>query len=423
MAVQAFNTYCCSHGIAPPANLRKGDEDFTDWMAANPKLAPVLKARQRYELANRKLKHINKFLSRCYEGIYYPDLLYCGAPHTRRWSAKGSSDGSQTDEDATHSGFNIQNMDREPIFGDLLPDFISPLPPTKGSKPMPGIFVRNFLVPRPGKKFIVLDFSQIEPRCLAWLVGAEDFLDMVRKGYSVYEAHARARLGWAGGDLKTENADLYRMAKAQVLGLGYGCGVVKFPAVAWSMARLRINHEESEKAVYGYRNDNPLIAGRGYNGGPVGIWARLQQLCIASSQSTEPLEIQLPNGETMRYFNVQQYTRYDEQGNGKFCYKADKVLGDPDPRGAKDIYGGRLTENVTQRMARDLLAEAVLRIERAGMPVCFHAHDELIAEVDASNAAEALVEAKRLMEIVPDWAYGLPIGVSGGIYDRYCKAD
>jgi DNA polymerase family A len=423
MEVQAFNVFCCNSGVAPPSNLRKGDEDFTDWMAANPKLAPTLLARQRYELANRKIQHIEKFLSRCFEGIYYPDLLYCGAPHTRRFSSKGASDGSQTDDDSTHSGFNIQNMDREPIFGDLLPDFVSPLPPVKGGKPLPGIFVRNFLVPRPGKKFVIWDFSQIEPRCLAWLVGAEDFLDMVRNGFSVYEAHARARLGWTGGDLKSENADLYRMAKAQVLGLGYGCGIQKFPAVAWSMARLRITHEESEKAVYGYRRDNPGIAGNGWNGGPVGIWSKLQRLCVEAAKSTDPLEIDLPNGETMRYFGVEQYTRYDEQGKGRFCYKANKVLGDPNPKGPKDIYGGKLTENVTQRFARDLLAEAILRIERAGMPVCFHSHDELIAEVDTADAKDAYIEGTRLMEIVPEWAAGLPIGASGGVYDRYCKAD
>lgn len=417
MSVQGFNTFSCKHNVAPPANLRKGDEDFTDWMEANPSLAPTLKARQRYELANRKLQHIEKFLSRVHEGIYYPDLLYCGAPHTRRFSAKGSSDGAQTD-DATHSGFNVQNMDREPIFGDLLPEFVSPLPPIKGGKPQPGIFVRNFLVPRVGKKFIVLDFNQIEPRCLAWLVGAEDFLDMVRAGYSVYEAHARSRLGWTGGDLKTEDPNLYRMAKAQVLGLGYQCGVRKFPAVAWSMARLRISAEESEKAVYGYRNANPLIADR-----DTGIWARMQRLCMASSQSQEPLEIDLPNGETMRYFGVNQYTRYDEQGNGRFAYSALKTLGSPDPRNIGDIYGGRLTENVTQRFARDVLVEAALRVEKAGMPVCFHTHDELIAEVDADNANDALQEAIQLMQVVPDWCAGLPVAVSGGVYNRYCKAD
>lgn len=416
LAPQHFNLYCCKMGVAPPANLRKGDEDFTDWIQANPKLGPVLKARQRYELANRKLQHIEKFLSRCYDGLYYPDLLYCGAPHTRRFSAKGSSDGSQ-DGDATHSGFNVQNMDRDPLFGDLLPNHFAPLCPTKGGKPVPGVFVRNWICPRTGKVFVILDFSQIEPRCLHWLIGNEAFLDLVRRGFSVYEAFARTSLGWAGGDLKVENDELYRLAKVQVLGLGYQCGVKKFPSVAWTLARLKIGGEAAEKAVYGFRNSNPGIADR-----DTGIWARMQKLCLDSALQHEPLEVQMPNGSMFRYFNVEQYTKYDEFGNGRFAYAADKLINDPDPRGRKDIYGGRITENITQRMARDLLVEAVLRLEAAGMPVCFHAHDEVILEVDADNAQDALQEAIHIMSEVPEWARGLPIGVSGGIYDRYTKA-
>lgn len=420
MDVQAFNTFCCSQNVAPPSNMRKTDEDFTDWMAANPKLAPTMKARQRYELANRKIQHIEKFLSRCYEGIYYPDLLYCGAPHTRRFSAKGSSDGAQTD-DATHSGFNVQNMDREPLFGDLLPEFISPLAPTKGGKPLPGIFVRNFVVPRPGKKFIILDFKAVEPLCLAWLVGQNKFLQLVREGLSIYEAHAKqAGWEWQG---EFEKSGLKPAAKSQRIGLGYGCGVNKYPVVAWQLARMRVSIEESQKQVYEFRRKNPEICGNGWNGGPLGIWAKLQNLCKAAAVMNEPLEIDLPNGETMRYFNVEQYVRFDDKGGSQFCYRADKTLGDTNPKGRKDIYGGRLTENVTQRFARDLLGEAILRVERAGMPVCFHAHDELIAEVDAADARDAFIVAKRVMEEVPEWATGLPIGISGGVYDRYTKAD
>lgn len=419
MEVQAFNTFCCNSGVAPPSNLRKGDEDFTEWMEANPKLAPTLKARQRYELANRKIQHIEKFLSRCFEGIYYPDLLYCGAPHTRRFSAKGASDGAQTDDDATHSGFNVQNMDREPIFGDLLPDFISPLAPVKNGKPLPGIFVRNFLVPRPGKKFIILDYKAVEPIGLAWLTGQEKFLQLIRDGLGLYEAHARnSGWTWEGG---FEKSGLKPAAKAQRIGLGYGCGVRKYPVVAWTMARLRVSLEESQRQVYEFRRLNPEICGNGWNGGPVGIWSKLQRLCMEASQAHEPLEIVLPNGEIMRYFNVEQYTKYDEEGKGRFCYKADKVLGDPNPKNRRDIYGGLLTENANQRFCRDLLVGGILRVERLGLPVCFHSHDELIAEVDEADAKDALFEASRAMSEIPEWATGMPISVSGGVYDRYTK--
>lgn len=406
MSVQGFNTWCCRHNVAPPNNLRKGDSDFADWMAANPELAPTLKARQRYELANRKISHIGKFLSRVHEGRYYPDILYCGAAHTRRFSAKGSSDGSQGDE--THSGFNIQNMDREPLFGDLLPDFTSPLPPAHG--PQFGVFFRNFLVPPPGKKFLILDFAQIEPRCLYWLAGCEQLLQMIREGFSIYEAFARSVGMWnEPGKLKeTAPTPYYVKVKNAAIGSGYGMGGPKFANYA------KIPIDEATELIQLIRTNNPKVPD---------FWKMLQRLTVDAGRSGDPLQVTMPNGSLFQYFNVRQYDRPDTQGGVRICYKADKVLCDPNPKNTGDIYGGRLTENVTQRMARDLMAEAVLRLERAGLKVAFHAHDEIIAEVDADNAQDAYREGMEIMKQVPDWAYGLPIGVSGGIYDRYCKAD
>lgn len=409
MDVGAFNTYSCSMGIAPPGNLRKDGADFTEWMEANPKMAPVMKARQRFELANRKLSHIESFLERCHEGIYYPDLLYCGAPHTRRFSAKGSSDGAQTDSDV-HSGFNVQNMDKAPIFGDIFPDAFAPLPlKTKAGVPLPGIFFRNFLVPRAGKKFVILDFAQIEPRCLFWLAGCEELLQKIREGFSIYEAFARSVGMWNEvGKLKeTASVAYYTKVKNAAIGSGYGMGGPKFANYA------KIPLEEATETIFQIRENNPRVPA---------FWRQLQGLCREASRSKEPLEIAMPNGETFRYFNVTQYNRPNKEGGFSFAYRADKVLGDPNRNNTKDIYGGRLTENVTQRMARDLMGEAILRIEKAGMSVAFHAHDEIILEVDREDADSALVEARRLMEVVPEWAHGLPIEVEGGVYDRYCKA-
>jgi len=411
LAAQAFNTFCCKKGVAPPANLQKDAADFTAWMEANPTLAPFLKARQRYELANRKLSHIEKFLSRTFEGVYYPDLLYCGAPHTRRWSSKGSSDGSEGGDD-THSGFNLQNMDREPLFGDILTDFFSPLPPQRDGKPMPGIFFRNFIVPRPGKVFIILDFEQIEPRCLAWLVGNETFLQKIREGYGVYEAFARAFLNWMEGVLKKENPELYKLAKAEVLGLGYGCGYKKFPLVAWKMAQLKISLERSQDTVFSYRRDNPKT---------VGFWGDMQRAVEEAAHGDGLLNIQMPNGEIMWRFKVQQYIKNNLDGSQRYAFAGAKILGSHDPKNLQDIYGAKIVENITQRMARDLLAEAVINLEAAGIPVCFHAHDEVIVEVDEADKADALLEARQIMQTTPEWATGLPIGASGGIFSRYTK--
>lgn len=403
--VQAFNTWSCQQGVAPPNNLRKTDDDFSAWIEANPKLAPVMKSRQRWELANRKLSHIDNFMARVVDGIYYPDLLYCGAPHTRRFSAKGSSDGREDGSD-THSGFNIQNMDRSPLFGDLLPDFFSPLPP-KGKK-VPGIFFRNFLVPRPGKCFLILDFSQIEPRCLNWLAGNDKFLDLIRQGYALYEAFARSVGMWDKPGKLAEDApvEYYTLIKNIVIGAGYGMSGKKFATYA------KIPEEKAIEEIQRFRKAAPMIPK---------FWYSTHDAIESAYREGIPLEIVMPNGETMWQFGIERYEKLDQlTGKTRYAYRGAKVLGADET--IKDIYGAKMVENITQRMARDLMCEAIIRIEDAGMPVVFHAHDEIIVEVDIDNRADALATAKRLMTEVPPWAAGLPIGCGGGDWDRYTKA-
>jgi len=412
MSVQAFNTWSCQQGIAPPSNLRKADADFTSWMAANPKLAPVLKARQRWELANRKLSHIDKFMARVVDGIYYPDLLYCGAPHTRRWSAKGSSDGREDASD-THSAFNIQNMDRSPLFGDILPDFFSPNPPffprghPKAGQPMPGIFFRNFLVPPPGKVFGILDFSQIEPRCLNWLAGNEKFLELIRQGYALYEAFARSVGMWnEPGALKDGPVEYYTLIKNIVIGAGYGMSGKKFARYA------KIPEERAIEEIIKFRKAAPMIPK---------FWYSTHDTIEQSYSMGEPLEIVMPNGEVMRRFGIERYEREDPlTGQRRYAYRANKVLGAQETIG--DIYGAKVVENITQRMARDLLGEAVVRLEYDyNLPVLFHAHDEVIVLLDAANAETELAAAKEAMTTVPAWATGLPIQCSGTIETCYTK--
>jgi DNA polymerase family A len=412
LAPQSFHKWSCQQGVAPPSNLRKADADFTSWMEANPKLAPVLKARQRWELANRKLSHIEKFMARVVDGIYYPDLLYCGAPHTRRFSAKGSSDGKEDASD-THSAFNIQNMDKMPLFGDLLPDFFSPNPPlypknhTKAGQKMPGIFFRNFLVPPPGKVFGILDFSQIEPRCLNWLAGNDKFLDLIVQGYALYEAFARSVGMWnEPGKLSEGDIKYYTLIKNIVIGAGYGMSGKKFATYA------KIPEEKAIEEITKFRKAAPMIPK---------FWYSVHDSIEQAYSCGEPLEIVMPNGETMRRFGIERYEREDVvTGKRRYAYRAAKVLGAQETIG--DIYGAKVVENITQRMARDLLGEAVVRLEYdCNIPVLFHAHDEVIVLLDADNAAEELATAKKTMTMVPPWATGLPIQCSGTIESSYTK--
>lgn len=413
MSAQAFNTYCCREGVAPPSNLRKNDDDFTEWKQLNPKMAWLMKARQNWELSNRKLSHIEKLLQRTDDnGTYFPDLLYCGAPHTRRWSSKGSSDGNQSGGDDLHSAFNLQNMDRSPLLGDVLPEFISPLvtPSKKTGLPPPGVFFRNFLVPPPGKVFLILDFSQVEPRTLYWMAGCHNLLDAIRSGHSVYDAFAIATNQWAANQGKIKDCGdvaYYTLIKNQTIGWGFGMGGPKFSRYA------RIEEQKAIDAIALCRRELPEVPQ---------LWNLMQDLIWQSSRSEDPLEVLMPNGEVMYRFNVERYEKEFADGTKKWAFQGQKILGDDTPRTSlTDMYGAKLVENVVQRCARDLLAEAVVRLELAGLPVYFHAHDEVIIAVDRDNAKDALAHAIELTKQVPAWAAGLPIGCSGGIYERYTK--
>ena len=82
------------------------------------------------------------------------------------------------------------------------------------------------------------------------------------------------------------------------------------------------------------------------------------------------------------------------------------------------IYGGRLAENLTQAVARDVFAEALLRLARAGINVVFHVHDEAVCEVPVGTGPH---EIERLMSITPDWLTGCPLAAEAGVTNRYCK--
>jgi DNA polymerase len=320
---------------------------------------------RRTNILSKKLKAMRARV-RSDNGYMSFGMLYFGASTTGRFSGA--------------DGVNMQNLPSSAMFG---------------------VNFRDLIEAPPGYVFVNVDSSQIEPRCLGWLTNNTVLLDSIRGGAAIYEAHARASMGWKGGALKSEDPDLYKLAKARVLALGYGAGAEKFIAMANTMCGLVVTPREAEHIVADFRKTSPEICGKG------GIWDSLESGMVRSARLKETFEVELPTGRMMRYF------RPSNMGG----LSAETAFQGGMTR--RRWWGGSLTENITQATAREVFVDKILDVEDAGYPVLFHVHDELTALVEEDKADEALRDILQIMCATPDFMPGLPLGAEGGIFKTY----
>jgi DNA polymerase len=323
------------------------------------------------------------------DGTIECGVQYAGA-HTLRWSGE--------------SGLNFQNFRKVPIYLDD-----RRMPTEDPEKAKHALDIRSLLIPRPGKKMISSDLSQIEPRVLAWMAGNKAFLEQVREGMAVYEAYARNSpvMKWRGGDLKKEDPALYARAKVEVLGLGYGAGAVKYIEMARTMGGYNVTDEEAVEHVTNFRKGNPGI---------VKLWERLDNSFKASCGGT--FEMELPSGRGMRYYKVRREPRMYRGKDGK---AQRKIVFTADIGGKhKPLYGGLLTENLVQATARDVFAEHLLELSRtAGIKLLFSVHDEAVLEVDEGVTAK---DVEDIMSKTPEWIPGCPIAAEASEIPHYTKS-
>lgn len=404
---------CRACGIPCPPLKKDDEEGFDVWEATyGPRFPWVYGAGQ-----VRKLKKLLASLETIKERLRPDDtidfsLLYFGA-HTGRWSGGGS-------------GFNLQNLRKVPLF--LKEKHMVTPPDGLNQKQFKewvaactdyALDIRRLLVARPGKKFILADLSQIEPRVLAWLTGNTQLLEMLQSGMSIYEAFARVAMGWTGGKLKDEDPDKYQLAKIQVLGLGFGCGWEKFITIAAGYD-VFLNDEQSKSIVADFRANNLKISGRGPSQDesradePVGIWKALDNAFRASVGGD--YQIELPSGRQLIYRDVRRAVRMKKNSEGKmekrFVWTA--MVGED----RDEFYGGLLTENLVQATARDVFGEHLLTLEEQLGDVIWTVHDEAIVEVDQGVSPK---EAERLMSITPEWIEGCPVTAEAKESPHYTK--
>lgn len=403
-------------GIPQPLTTEAKSDVFKKWIRKNPGAKNFIEPVQMWRKTNRLLKLFERMFDRVRpDGRLSHELKYAGA-HTMRWSGG--------------AGVNVQNQARDAFRG---------------------IDVRSIIKTQPGKKLIIADYSQIEPRCLAWVLKDHNALKLMGGGMSPYEVHARQTMGYdLDGDMKDADPKMYALAKARVLALGYGAGAEKFVSMAsiyikpeefdmlfheeptpqmvedyqrfleWKDKSGDLNKElamlpvveqwevtNAHKVVMDFRRTNPALAGTKKSCGKDGLWKMLHTALRRSIPEKE-CTLTLPNGYDLTYFDVQ----VSSKGTGDILARTERG------GSLKHIYGGLMTENLIQAIARGVFAEGLLKLHRLGFKVLFHVHDEIIVEVDNSVSIE---DVTQHMIATPDWIAGLPLAVDAVESDHYLK--
>lgn len=250
----------------------------------------------------------------------------------------------------------------------------------------------------------VVDYAAIEARVLAWIAGEQWALDAFAAGRDIYVETAE-RMSTPGNKLNRSQG------KVAVLALGYNGAVGSLRAMG-----AQGDDQELMKLVSFWRRANAKI---------VKLWAALED-CVDGGGQAGPLmrverkgtdmRIHLPSGRAVSYHGVrwERYVIIDPKTDRKI-YKQGWRYDDPKKPARIATYGGRLAENVTQAIARDLLAESLVRLEAAGYRTVGHVHDEVIVE---STDLEGIT---RIVTANPSWAQGLPLDGEGFVTDRYRK--
>ncbi len=290
--------------------------------------------------------------------------------------------------------------------------------------------VRPCVVASPGRALGVADFASIEARALLWLAGDHGGLDVFRAGIDPYKKAASALFAVPVEEVTDSQRQL---GKANELGCGFGMGQAKFRTYAenygvdWNLVPFTPDH-----AVEAWRDAHPEVAGYRVgvtSGGSVrrsgGLWRDYESAAMRAAQG-EDVEVGavawrrvgddvacfLPSGRQVVYPGARVEPWPTSWGAIKSAFVFDHK-GKP-----AGTYGGKLTENITQAVARDLLVAAMFKIEAVGIPVVLHVHDEVVAELATEAQLELMLSC---MQSGPDWAKGLPLDAKGYVAGRYRK--
>jgi len=289
------------------------------------------------------------------------------------------------------------------------------------------------------KRLIISDFSAIEARVLAWIAGEEWVLEVFRTHGKIYEATASKMMHKPIEDVTKQER---QKGKIGALLLGYGGGPDALERMG--AEKMGLKKKEQPQLVKDWREANPNIVAfwraceaAAKKAIKFGGLVKVGEKGISFSMKNGTLLLTLPSGRSLMFpkAEVQTYMRkvpiydtiIDEEGDeitvqiGTKLKEAERItfwaISQFTRKWEKSsTYGGKLVENICQAIARDCLANAMLNLDKVGILICSHVHDEVIAEMP--NNVTSLAEVNRLMVKPQPWMEGLPLAAEGG--ESYC---
>ena len=320
---------------------------------------------------------------------------YYGAARTGRWAGRlvQLQNLPQNHLDAIDSVRELvrsRDLETLELLFDDVPDILSQL-------------IRTALVAKPGHTFLVADFAAIEARVIAWMAGEQWRQDVFASGGDIYCSSASQMFG-VPVEKHGVNGHLRQKGKVAELACGYGGGVNAL--VAFGADKMGLSEAEMTEIVAQWRAASPSIPK---------FWRDTEKAAklalenpgfryaipcgVIFRKDADALRCILPSGRRLSYWGARLE-------NGSIVYMSQDTVGWV----KKDTWGGKLVENIVQAVARDCLAVAMDRLAAAGFAICFHVHDEVVAEAPEGSRWEDMAE---IMGHPIDWAPGLLLRADG----------
>lgn len=344
----------------------------------------------------------------CSDNRVHGMMRFCGANRTGRWSGNILQPQNLPQNhlpDLTLAMDIVKDGDFEMLdmmFGNV-PNVLSEL-------------IRTVLIPKPNHRFIVADFSAIEARVLAWIAGEQWRIDTFKNGGDIYCASA-SKMFKVPVEKNGVNGELRQKGKISELACGYGGSVGALKNMG--AVEMGVQENELQGLINDWRNANPHIVRFWYEVGNAAMKAIKEKTTVPLGKLVFAYErgilfIRLPSGRRLSYIKPRIGT--NRFGGDSITYMG---INSAKKWDRLETFGGKLTENIVQGTARDLLANALINAANAGYDTVFHVHDEIICEVP--NGYGSVDELCKLMCIKPEWADGLPLNADGFEYEYYKK--